>query len=273
MANMITLPYSLDSFSARDFSVRSQGAEAGFRAVSWEGPAEAGRIYDSRGFARGLFLKAPWSEAPDWLGDVAEIAELIMLPEFRLDLAFSKTRDPQTGLTLWALDSLDAKDLFGLRLGVTLAGLDQALADRLATFTTNEAADPAKLIQLAGSIEVRGLGITGIKLSYTDDSFAYRFASSLAGSRTSMKEVADDLEAIAAELGSEIGGTVNPAFIRNMRAVLAKPGPFTLEWRPEHPVTVGFMSNNALENETGWEAGLAKLYLSVGGGPESALFD
>jgi hypothetical protein len=272
MGILLTLPYALDSYAAHDLEIRTPGMTAGLASLSWKGPAEPGRLYDTRGTARGAYLKPEPGKRPDWLKDTAKLAELLMLPEFRLDLAFSMIRDPRTGLTLCAIDSLNASDLFRVSLRVTLAGIDQKLADRLTELTVTQAYDPAKLFPLIASPEARALGLVGASLSYSDQLFAYRLASLLASDRISMPDVADGLERIIAEEAGSLGAEANPGFAAAIRSFISRPGSFTLEWRPDEPVTLDLVAANASSPPADLYLNLAKLFLSVEGGPEQAMF-
>jgi hypothetical protein len=275
LGDFLTLPYSLDSGGMKDFRARTNnGLDFGFRSVSWKGPAEAGRIYDSQASAEGLFLMAPPLQGSHReLRDLARLAEIFGLKELRVDLELSKKRDPGTGVTLWKIESLDARDLFGLTASVSFTGLSQELADLLLTIPAADASDTGTVLSLAGARETRGLGLAGIVATYRDGSLGSRLARFAAQQGGKMDDLADELAEELGQSAGEIGMTVNPAFVQNMRTALNSPGTFTLSWKPDRALTVGVLADSAFSQpQDGFWGGFAKFYLSVDGGPETAAF-
>jgi hypothetical protein len=272
LGDLVSLPFSLGSLSLSDFSVKGKGLDAGFKSLSWKGPAEAGKIYDSSASLEGFFMAAPPADAPEWLREPGELARRLGIDAYRADLKLSRKRDPETGATTWAVDSLDAEGLFALTARISLTGVDQALADFLSAHYFTELDNLSSALPLLSSDEIMALGALGASVSYKDASLGSRLSRIAQQNGTSMDRLADMAENELRESGQNAGLALNPAFAEGMKAVFAGPGSFTVSFRPDKPVTVARAMAGAFSESGDLFRDVRKYYLSVDGGPETPFY-
>jgi hypothetical protein len=274
LADIFTLPFSLGSATLSGIKVTSPGVEAGLASFEWQGPAEAGRLYDSTTRFDGLYLKSPGGEAPEWLGRAARAAKILGIDEFRADILLRTDSDPGTGTVAYDMEKLDVRGLFALSSRARFSGIDQGLCDFLAGLPFSDRDELfASLIGPARRVFDR-VGVAELALAYTDASFADRLVKGLGAGQEGLGYLAGMPDDPLHELAAQLCLQVNPAFLEALHALALKPGTFEASYRPEIPLTAEVYRRISREPDPAESIRKeSRLYLSVGGGEEIPLFE
>jgi hypothetical protein len=272
LADLLSHPYDLDSWSLSGLSLTASGITFGVDKLAWEGPAKRRAITSSKTSLSGLSinLRNTGSLPKGWQRDIKELTDFAGADSLTISGSLELAYDPESGSAKytysgWTFDPLGAVDA-----SVELSGLTQALVDRLAAVSLRSAA--AHLLR-------QGLGGAGVKsfsITYQEKSLVGNILKKLAADAGAAEP--DHTERLRAEMVKYLEGQAadfgNPPFFSNLimdaENFLANPQTLTISMSPDEPLTQKSAPQASLSGPTEEEAknflNFLKLSFSANGG-------